>query len=66
VVKADGGSWAVFCRLPDRTGPRVTLPWNVDGDALRPTLSATPAGAALGWHQVVGGEFVAIATARWR
>jgi len=31
-----------------------------------PTLSAAPTGAALGWHEVVGGEFVAIATVGWR
>jgi hypothetical protein len=26
-------------------------------------LSAAPAGAALGWHHVVGGQFMAIAAA---
>lgn len=33
------------------------------GGALRPALAATPAGVALGWHQIVGHEFGAVATA---
>jgi hypothetical protein len=55
--------------LPERTGParlwsrRRRTPTAPCGGALRPALPAPPAGTALGWHQVVGGEFVAIATA---
>ncbi len=60
---------AIFCRCQIASA-RETLGSRRPGTstapcrgALRPALSATPTATALDRHQVVGGEFVAIATA---
>ncbi len=55
---SDDRSWADFALSRRRVAS--TAP---SGSALGPTLSATPASAALGYHEVVGAEFVAIPTA---